>query len=266
MRDTAFGALYAKETRAYFNTPAAYIIAVAFLLITGYLLAQPLFLVGQASVGGLLELAPLLLTFFVPAVTMRLFSEEQKSGTIELLQTLPVEDHHILLAKYLAAVTLLWGVIALTALYPLVVGLLGPLDWGATAAGYLGLALAAATLAAIGTFASAMTRNQVVAFIIGFALAFTLYLVGKLDAFIPPALSSVVDFIGLDSHMHNMAKGVVDTRDLLYFATLSASFLFMTQVRLWLKHDPVVLRDRDKTPHLNRAKLCCKTRRVYGTR
>ena len=234
MRNPAFGALYAKETRAYFNTPAAYIIAVAFLLITGYLTAQPLFLVGQASIGGLMELAPLLLTFFVPAVTMRLFSEEQKSGTLELLQTLPVEDHHILLAKYLAAVTLLWAVIALTALYPITMGLLGPLDWGAAAAAYLGLALAAAMLAAIGTFASALTRNQVIAFIIGFILAFALYLIGKLDAFIPPAFSGVADFIGLDAHMHNMAKGVVDTRDLLYFATMSASFLFMTLVRLWL--------------------------------
>ena len=233
-RRCAFRALYLKETRAYFNAPTAYIIAVAFLLVTGYLTAQPLFLMNQASIGGLMDLAPLLLTFFVPAVTMRLFSEERKAGTIELLQTLPVEDYHIVLAKYLAAVTLLWTLLALTAGYPLVISVLGNLDWGAALSGYLGLALAAAMLAAIGLFASALTRNQVVAFIVGWAFAFVLYVMGKLDAFVPPWLSPLTDFIGLDAHIHNMGRGIVDTRDLLYFGTFAGVFLFLTVIRLWV--------------------------------
>ncbi|MBI4348245.1 MAG: ABC-2 transporter permease [Elusimicrobia bacterium] len=225
-------ALYLKETRAYFNTPTAYIIAVVFLAITGYLSAQPMFVAGQASAAGFLDLAPLLLTFFVPAITMRLFSEEQKAGTIELLQTLPVSDHEIVLAKYLAAVTLLWALLLMTLGFPFALSRLGNLDWGATLVGYLGLALAAAMLAAIGLFASAMTRNQVVAFIIGWAAAFVLYVLGKLDALVPPWLSPFTNFLGLDSHINSMARGVIDTRDLLYFLSLSGVFLFLALVRL----------------------------------
>ncbi len=231
---SALRALYAKEARAYFNTPAAYIVSVAFLLIAGYLTAQPLFLLNQASLGQFMELAPLLLTFFVPAITMRLVSEEYKSGTIELLQTFPVEDHDILLAKFLAAVTLLWAVLAMTFAYPVAIGALGRLDWGATLVGYLGLGLAAAMLASAGIFASSLTRNQVVAFIIGFAFAFTLYLIGKVEPFMPPWLSPVTTFIGLDSHIGNMARGVLDTRDLLYFLSATALFLYLSLVRLWL--------------------------------
>lgn len=233
-RGCALTALYLKETRGYFNAPTAYVIAIAFLLITGYLIAQPIFLMNQASVGSLMELAPLLFTFFVPAVTMRLFSEEQKDGTIELLQSLPVEDHHIVLSKYLAAVTLLWTILAFTLGYPAAMGLLGNLDWGAALSGYLGLALASAMLAAVGLFASALTRNQVVAFILGWAFAFVLYMLGKLDVFVPAWLSPLTNFVGLDIHLSNMARGVVDLRDLLYFGTFGGVFLFFTLIRLWV--------------------------------
>ena len=231
---TGLKALYIKETRAYFNTPTAYIIAVVFLCCTGYFSAQPMFVLGQASVSGFLDLVPLLLTFFVPAITMRLFSEEQKSGTIELLQTLPVEDHYIVLAKYLAAVTLLWSLLAFTLGFPVALGLLGNLDWGATLVGYAGLAMASAMLAAVGLFASALTRNQVVAFILGWAASFLLYALGKIDSLVPPWLSPFTDFLGLDAHIHSMARGVVDTRGLVYFASLGGVFLFLTLIRLWI--------------------------------
>jgi ABC-2 type transport system permease protein len=233
-RSCPFTALFLKEIRGYFGAPTAYIIAVAFLLITGYLVAQPIFLNNQASVGNYMDLAPLLLTFFVPAVTMRLFSEEQKDGTLELLQSLPVEDHHIVLSKFLAAVALLWAILGLTLAFPVALGLLGNLDWGATLVGYLGLGLSSAMLAAIGLFASSLTRNQVVAFILGWAFAFVLFMLGKLDAFAPPWLSPITNFIGLDTHILNMGRGVIDTRDLLYFGTFSGVFLFLTLVRLWV--------------------------------
>lgn len=231
---TGFRALYIKETRAYFSTPTAYIIAVVFLFCTGYFSAQPMFVTGQANVAGFLDLVPLLLTFFVPAITMRLFSEEQKSGTIELLQTLPVPDHLIVAAKYLAAVTLLWSLLGLTLGFPVALGWLGNLDWGATLVGYVGLGLAASMLAAIGLFASALTRNQVVAFIVGWAASFLLYALGKVDALVPPWLSPFTNFLGLDAHIHSMARGVVDSRDLIYFASLGGVFLFLTLIRLWV--------------------------------
>lgn len=229
-----FKALYRRETGAYFNAPTAYITAVVFLLIAGFLFAQPLFLAGQASIRSFVDLAPLLLTFFMPALTMRHFAEEYKSGTIEILLTFPVGDWEVLAAKFLATLTLLAATLALTLAYPLAVGLLGRLDWGAVAGAYVGLLLTGALLAAAGMFASTLTRNQVVAFILGFVIAFALFLAGKVGVTLPLALTPLTDYLGLDSHLDNLARGVFDTRDLVYYLSGTGFFLFLCQVRLWL--------------------------------
>jgi len=226
-------ALYKKEARAFFATPAAYIVSVVFLLITGYLFASPLFIIGQASLESFTGLAPLLLTFFVPAVTMRLFSEEHKSGTLELLLTLPARDRELVLSKFLAALSVVWSTLTLTLAYPAAVGALGGLDGGAVLGTYLALGFSTALMAAIGLFASAMTRNQIVAFIIAFLACFFLYAVGKLETLAPEGLAPLAHFIGLDSHFDSMARGVLDTRDLLYYASGTGLFLHLAQVRLW---------------------------------
>jgi len=226
--------LYAKELRAYFHNPAAYIVSVVFLLIAGYLFTQPLFLINQADIRSFTELAPLLLVFFVPAVTMRLFAEEAKEGTLELLMTLPVQEWQVLLAKFFAAWTLLAFTLALTAAYPISVAMLGRVDAGAIVGSYLGLMLTGALLAGAGIFASSLTRNQVVAFIIAFLISFGLYLCGKTSTYLPLALARVADFVGLDSHLDALSRGVIDSRDLLYYATCTGLFLFLTQVRLTL--------------------------------
>lgn len=235
---SAFWPLYRKELSAYFNTPLAYIVATAFLVITGYLFSQPLFLINQATIAPFVDLVPLLLTFFVPAISMRLLAEETKQGTIEVLLTFPVRDWEVLLSKFLAAGTLLCAVLASTAAYPISVGLLGRLDYGAVLGAYLGLVLTGALLAAAGLFASALTRNQVVAFIIAFLIGFTLYLIGKVDAFLPLSLGPAADFAGLDAHVGNLARGVLDSRDLLYYLTGIGLFLFLAQGRLWMGRAP----------------------------
>lgn len=227
-----FIALYKKETRAYFNTPTAYIVTVVFLLITGYFFAQPFFLVGQASISSFTEMAPLLLVFFIPAVTMKLLSEELKSGTIEILMTLPVEDYEILLSKYASALTLVLFTLASTLVYPATAALLGNLDWGAALGAYLGLFLSGAVLASIGLFTSTWTRNQITAYILGFLIAFCFFLLGKAHVFMPLWLAPVTDFLGLDSHLDNISRGVLDTRDLGYYLSLSGFFLFLSYLNL----------------------------------
>ena len=226
--------LYFKELGAYFYNPAAYIVAIVFLLIAGYLFTQPLFLINQADIRPFTELAPLLLIFFVPAITMRLFAEEAKGGTLELLLTLPVQEWEVLASKFLAAVTLLAFTLALTAAYPISVAFLGNVDYGAIVGSYLGLLLTGALLAGAGVFASSLTRNQVVAFIIAFLISFALYLLGKTSTYLPFALSRVADFVGLDSHLDALSRGVVDTRDVVYYLTFTGFFLFLTQIRLGL--------------------------------
>lgn len=227
-----FWILYKKEARAYFNTPTAYIVLTVFLLITGYFFAQPLFLINLASLGSMLDMTPLLLVFFVPAVTMRLVAEELKTGTVEILSTLPVEDLEVMLAKYAAAMTVIAAALAGTASYPITLAWLGNLDWGATVGAYAGLLLTSAVLAAGGLLASTLTRNQIVAFILGFMIAFVFYLLGKLRTFMPLSIAPVTEFLGLDSHLENMAKGIFDSRDLLYYVSASGYLLYLAFLNL----------------------------------
>lgn len=224
--------LYKKELRAYFDTPTAYIVVVVFLLITGYLFSQALFLANQASLGPFLGVAPLILVFVVPGVTMRLVSEELKTGTFEILATLPVKDHEILLSKFAAALTVVALALGGTFPYPAALFALGRPDAGAVAGTYLGLFLTGAVLAAAGLFASTLTRNQIIAFILGFLIGFVLFLAGEVGSLVPFWLTPFTEFIGIRSHLENLAKGVVDTRDLLYFLSVSAYFLFLGYLNL----------------------------------
>ena len=224
-----------KEARSYFNAPTAYVVITFYLLITGYFFSQPLFLIQQASIEHFLDVVPLLLVFFIPAVSMRLVAEEIKSGTIEVLMTLPVREHEILAGKFLASVFLLLGMILGTLPYPITVGILGKLDWGATMGAYLGLFFMGAGLLSMGLFASTLTRNQVVAFILGLTLCFLFFLMGKVGMFVPEGIRPLVEFLGLDAHFDNFSRGILDTRDILYFLTLIGFFLFLSHWNLTAK-------------------------------
>jgi len=226
-----FKALLAKELRAYFDTLTAYVVTVVLLLISGYLFASPLFIQNQADLGSFVGIAPLLLVFFIPAVTMRLYSEEYKTGTIEVLATLPVRDRETLAAKYLAALTLVSFMLAGTLIYPATLKWLGRPDLGGLFGSYLGLWLTGALLSAAGLWASSMTRNQIVAFITAFLIGFILFLLGKMQLFMPPFLAPVTDFLGLDSHLESLSRGVLDTRDLLYYFGMSGYFLYLAYLR-----------------------------------
>lgn len=227
-----FWAVYKKELRSYFDTLTAYVVTIVVLLISGYLFASPLFIQNQANVSGFVEVAPLLFTFFIPAVTMRLYAEEYRSGTMEILTSLPVHDVETLIAKYAGAMSLISFMLAGTLTFALSVKLLGRPDMGALIGSYLGLWLTSALLASVGIWASSLTRNQIVAFILAFLVCFALFLVGKVHLFLPPAWAGVAGFLGLDSHLDNMSRGVIDTRDLLYYLGISAFFIYATFLKV----------------------------------
>jgi len=216
-----------KELRAYFNSPVAYIVLTVFLLIVGYFFTAPLFLNGQATMRPLFSMVPLVFLFFVPAITMRLLAEEKRSGAIELLVTLPTRDWEIVLGKFAAAWLLIATAVLLTLVYTFSVSALGDLDGGETFGGYLGMLLLGGAFAAIGVWASSLTRNQIVAFIIALALIAALYLVGDLLALMPISLAPVLQFVSVSYHFENIARGVVDTRDLIYYFSLIFLMLYL---------------------------------------
>ncbi|MBI5240164.1 MAG: ABC transporter permease subunit [Elusimicrobia bacterium] len=232
----AVRALAGRTLRWYFDSPSAYVTLLVFYLITGWLFAAPLFLVKAASLRGLADLAPLLLAFLVPALTMGLLADELKSGTFETLATLPLEDWDIVLGKYLGFAALHLVCVGGLLFYVAVLGLcVSPsvgLDWGEMLGTLLGLASTGLAFGAVGIFASSLGRSQVVSFVAAFLVCFVLFLLGKSAALLPGGLGNLVGYLGLDSHVDNLAKGVLDSRDLVYFASLVSAFLYLTVQRL----------------------------------
>jgi gliding motility-associated transport system permease protein len=230
-------AIYRRELAGYFGQPVAYIVITAYLLLCGWFFTSGLFLVGQADVRGYMQVAPTILVFIAPALTMRLLAEEWRNGTMELLLTLPVRDAEVVGGKYLAAFTVLLVALGLTLTYPVTVGLLGPVDVGQIATGYVGLLLLGAAFLAVGVLASAMTASQVVAFIVSFFVCFGLFLLGKSLPFLPPVLLPLLDFLAVDTHFANLTKGVIDSRDVLYFLSIVvlclAGTVHVLQGRKW---------------------------------
>ncbi|MEW6040025.1 MAG: ABC transporter permease subunit [Elusimicrobiota bacterium] len=222
--------LLKKELKLYFDSPIAYVVSVLFLLICGYFFATPLFLINQASIRHLMDLLPLLYLFFIPAITMRLFAEEQKTGTIEILFTLPLNDYEILIAKYLSSTILIIICTLITLFYTALLFLVGSPDLGQIISTYIGLFLMCAMFSAVGVFGSTLTKNQIVSFIITFVICFFFYLVGKISVFIPPALQEIINFIGNDVHFENISRGLIDTRDVIYYVSICAFFLYTALV------------------------------------
>jgi ABC-2 type transport system permease protein len=221
-----------REIRTYFNSPIAYIVVPVFLIITGYLFFTQLFLEKQADMRGFFNIMPLLFMFLIPAITMNLLADEKKSGTLELLITMPVRDWEVVVGKFLAAMTLLCTAIGLTLVFAITVKTLGPLDRGPTIGGYLGLVLMGGAYVAIGVMASSLTRSPIVSFIVAFAISFALYLLGRLTQFLPEALQKLVAFLSIDGHFENIGRGVIDTRDVIYYLSVMGVCLLVATLSL----------------------------------
>lgn len=229
-------ALARQGFRHSIESAPAYVALFVFYLLTGYLFVMPFFIVGQTSLKGLLDFEPLLISFIVPALTMGLLSEELKSGTFETLATLPLEDWDIVLGKYLGfAVLYAVAVAGLLFLAVAASRLAVPssgIDWGETLGVLAAVLLHGLALGAAGIFCSSLSRNQIVSFILAFIIGFCLLLFGKISVFFSGWTGILVDFAGLDSHLDALAKGVVDTRDLIYFASVIFTFLYLAAQRL----------------------------------
>ena len=226
------GTIFRRELRSYFNSAMAYVVIVVFLAILGWFESNNLFLSNVASLRLVFELAPAIFLFVIPAITMRLLSEEKKSGTIELLTTKPLHDWEIVLGKFFAAWALIGIALLPTLIYYITIASLGDVDNGPVIGGYLGLFLMAGVYAAVGLLASSLTENQVVAFIIGFAFVFALFMLDKILLYVPDWTTSVVEFLGIDYHFSSIARGVIDTRDIIYFLSVLGFSLYLTTVSL----------------------------------
>lgn len=231
--------LFRKEVSTFFCSLTGYLVIAVFLLACGlFLWVVPgelnILYSGYASLEPLFAIAPWIYLFLVPAVTMRLVAEERRSGTLELLLIRPVSVLQIVLAKYLAGLVLVLLTIAPTIVYVFIVWQLGSpvgnLDLGGTIGSYLGLIALAAIYAAIGIFASSLTDSQIVAFVIAMVLCFVFYAgfdsMAQIPALAPAA--SIIEPVGIEYHYASISRGVVDSRDVVYFVTVAALFVALT--------------------------------------
>ena len=228
--------IFRKEFSAYFVSPIAYIVIAIFLLVTGWFFFATFFLFNQASLRAFYVLLPIVFAFVIPAITMRLISEEINVGSDEILLTMPVTIRDVILGKFLASVALVGAMMIPTIAYPLTVSFMGQLDWGPVVGGYVGAVFLGAAFSAVGLFASALTRNQIIAFIIGSATCFTLTLIDKMLYFLPQSLLGVFAYLGADFHFQNIAKGIIDSRDILYFVSICFVGLYGAYLALLHRH------------------------------
>lgn len=228
--------IFSREVKAYFNSPTAYVFLFIFLVVSGIMF----FDVGNflaleyADMRPFFMFVPWVLLVFVPAIAMRLWSEERKVGTIEMLMTLPVRDAEAVLAKYLASLLILTLAIVLTFPIPYVVNMLAAketgVDWGPIICGYIGVYLMGAAYLAIGMFISALTSNQILAFIGGVVVSFALFLLSLPTVLmrLPKLIAPLASYLGFSSHLLNISRGILDSRDVIYFISVIVLFIYLT--------------------------------------
>ena len=239
-------AILKRELYAYFSSPIAYVVLTIFLVISGYFFYSTFSYFSLISMqamsihwaGGInvtdMVLNPtfsnmsVIMLLMMPLLTMRLFAEEKKSGTLELLLSYPIRETELLFGKFLACLVIFFIMLALTFLYPFLIWLYAKPDIGPVLTGYLGLFLMGAAFISLGVLVSSFTENQIVAAAISFGAILMFWLVGWSEAFVGPSLGKVLAHLSLLDHLENFAKGVIDTRDVIYYVNFCILFLFMT--------------------------------------
>ncbi len=239
--------IFKKEMRLYFTSPVAYVVLFIFLLISGYFfsslfaffslisfqsamnpaLARDLS-VTEGVIRPLFSNVSVILLFLMPMLTMRLLAEEKKSGTIELLLTYPIRDGEVLIGKYAAALTLYAIMLGLTALFPGMVAAFARLELGPLLTGYLGLFLLGAAFLAVGVLTSSLTENQIVAAFANFGVLLVFWMIGWSADLAGPAWGKLLSHLSILEHFDNFAKGVIDTKDVIYYLNFTVLCLFLT--------------------------------------
>ena len=229
--------LYRREINASFLSPMAYVAATFFLFISGIYFYNILTLSREVTLRYTLESVSFFLMSVTPLVTMRLFAEEKKSGTMEVLMTAPVSDLQVVLGKFLGAMGFLLAMLAPTGVYVFALSLVGDPDYGAIISAYVGMLLMGGLFASIGLFVSSLTSNQIVAAIVTFISLISLWIAGYLSLQTRWPLSAFLDYMGAAGHLDSFLKGVIDTRDVIYYLSLTAYFLFLSvrslETRRW---------------------------------
>jgi ABC-2 type transport system permease protein len=221
-----------RELTAYFTTPIGYVFIIFFLLLTCWFFAGELLLRGTAEMRQYFGLMPLFMLIFVPAIAMRLWAEERKLGTLEVLMTMPVKSWQAVLGKYLAGLLFLVVMLLASIHLPITLKIIGNPDLGQIFAGYMGALVLGMIYLAIGAFASSLTSDQIVAFIIGISISFVFFLMGQQDVLSwikdwSPATAAVVERFGVGYHFESITRGVLDTRDIIYALSITGLFLFL---------------------------------------
>lgn len=216
-----------RELGAFFVSPIAYMVAAAFLAVSGYLFSVILVTSRQATMSSVFDNVTVILLFMAPLLTMRLLADEQSRGTLELLLTAPVRDWEVVLGKFLAALALFGAMLLCTLVYPLILRFVGgnP-DPGPIASGYLGLVLLAAAMLAIGTLTSSLTENQIVAAVLAFAILLLLWLIDAAGN-VATGAAAVLSFLSLPGHYGDFARGAINLQDVIYYLSVTAGALFM---------------------------------------
>ena len=218
-----------KEIQIYFSSPTAYIGGMIFLALTGFFFVRDLGVAfPEASLSSFFQGATIILILMAPALTMRLLAEEQKLGTIELLLTSPVRDWEVVVGKYLASLVFLLGTLSLTLYYTILLIVFASPDMGPIYAGYLGLVLYSAASLSVGLLASTLTSNQIVAAVVAMGGLLALYFIDAASGVVGGLGSTIIDEIGIKSHFDDFERGVIDTKHIVYFVSLTTFFLFLT--------------------------------------
>ena len=225
-----------RELGGFFNSPMAHIFLVIFAIVNGYFFTNTFFLFGQSDLRVLFDIVPLVYLFFIPAVSMGLIARENNLGTMETMSTMPLNSYEFVIGKFLAAFLLiLLGLVATSIHLFTLISVGTNVDYGAIFSGYLGLALMGGTYAAIGTYASSVTENQVVAFIVGVFIVLVFFMLDKTLVFVPTSIAGFVQFLAVDYHLSNISRGVIDSRNLVYFFSVIGFFIFLTIQTLEMK-------------------------------
>ncbi len=233
--------IFKRELRSYFSSPIGFVFVIFYLLVSNafFFFVQDFFKQGQVSMRGYFAALPWVFLFFVPAITMRLWAEEKKMGTVELLLTMPIREWEVVMGKFLASFAFLAITLLCSLTIPLTLLYLGKPDMGVVIGSYVGALFLGSAYLAIGLYISSLTENQVVAFIISLAVIFVLLLIGIAPIYMN-ALGSIVavcEYISLLSHFNNVTRGVIDSRDVVYYVSVIVLFLYLNvkniEARKW---------------------------------
>lgn len=222
--------IFKREFAAYFASPIAYIVTGLFLILAGTMFFTAFYLQNRASMRNLFQMLPLFLSFFIPALTMRVYAEEKRVGSIETLYTLPVTEFDVAAGKFLATFVASAIMIAPTLLYLFGMLPFGAPDAGPVAGGYIGALFLCAAFSAIGIFASSITKNQIISFFTAFIICISLTMVSDFLIFLPAPIVGFLQFLSANEHFTSISRGIIDSRDIIYFVSLTALFFSLTVV------------------------------------